>query len=86
MNYLNKHASCLLWGLGLLLIAGAIVMENLAIYYSSVPHFEQMGWALFCGFNGLFVAVLGAISIVVAESHGVAMRQLDYERAQKEAV
>lgn len=73
----------LLWGVGVLLLAGAIVMLNLAIMYSSEPHYRQMGWALFCSVNAIWVGVLGVICFIAAESHQVAMRQLDWDERAK---
>lgn len=72
----------LLWITCGLLVVGAIVMMNLAIYYSSEPHNSQMGWAIFCGFNGVLVGLLGVVSGLFAGSSEVAMHQLDRERAR----
>lgn len=74
----------ILRAIGAILIATALVMMNLAIYYSSVPHFQQMGWAIFCGVNALWVGIGGVLLLFVADSHEVAMRQLDYNRRENE--
>lgn len=68
---------------GVLLIVGALVLVNLAIYYSSEPRYAQMGWAIFCGFNAIWIAVLGVLGLCYAESHDVAMRQLDWNERHK---
>lgn len=66
--------------LGGLLIAVALLGFNMAILYSSVPHYEQQGWAEFCGFNACWLLALGILSLIYSESHEVAMRQLDWDR------
>lgn len=66
--------------LGATLIIVALLGVNGAIYYSSVPHYQQMGWALFCAVNAIWIGALGLIAFVVAESDEVALRQLDRDR------
>lgn len=75
----------LLWALGVALIVGAGVMCNLAIMYSSQPHYRQEGWAIFCALNAFWVAGLGVISLLLAESQDMKFRQLDYDRKHEEA-
>jgi len=70
----------ILRGLGVLLIASFAVLQNLAVMYSSIPHYHQEGWAIFCSMNGILLGVLGVISLLVSESNDVAMRQLDRDR------
>lgn len=64
------------------LIASALVMVNLAIYFSSYPDEEQMGWAIFCGFNAIWIAVVGVLCLVYAESREMEMKQLDRNRKE----
>lgn len=63
-------------------IASALVMVNLAIYYSSTPHYAQMGWAIFCGVNAIWVAVVGLLCLLYAESREMEMKQLDRNRKE----
>lgn len=84
----NKEANVpklkhILWGLSVLLIIAGVVMQNLAVMYSSIPHYHQMGWAIFCSLNGIWILALGVISLLVAESHDVAMRQLDWDQGDR---
>lgn len=79
-----KTLKRVLWALGLALVVGAGVMVNLAIMYSSEPHYRQEGWAIFCALNAFWVAGLGAICIVGAESRDLEFRQLDYDRQHQE--
>lgn len=62
------------------LILAALLLQNGAIYYSSTPHYQQQGWAIFCSFNGIWIGVLGVLTLCFSESSEVAMRQLSHDR------
>lgn len=72
--------------LAVLLMAAAVVLVNLGIMYSSVPHYEQMGWAIFCCFNALWIFVLGLGSAVYAGSDTVNFNQLDADQRIRERI
>lgn len=66
-----------------LLIASVILLFNLAIYFSSKPHYHQMGWAIFCGVNACFLALGAFLLLVAAESDTIDTR--DFNRRRQEA-
>jgi hypothetical protein len=72
-----------LWAIGGTLMIGALVMANLAIMYSSISSDSQEGWAIFCGLNAIWVFVLGFACLMVADTHDVQMRQLDWDRRRE---
>lgn len=75
-----KH---ILWGVGTILFVVSILGLNGAIYYSSVPHNEQMGWAEFCGCNAIWIFLLGVFTLVYSDSYDLSMRQLNWDERNK---
>lgn len=71
--------------LGITLWVVVVALANLAIYYSSFPHNSEMGWAICCGVNAVWVFLVGGFFILASDSPTVRYRQLDKDR-EREAV